>query len=205
MADARAPCKNGSWGIATFKPDMYREVAEDPDAMGMALLITAGVSAIVGFVSGLLQARQLVNLMQDPNFRELGIDPAVLSGVGAIGLAMFGLIVSPISALIGLVIGSAIFALVANTFFGGEATTGKLMRVFGFAYIFQILGIIPCLGTLAAFVLGIIGSVLSIREGSRIGTGGAIVTYILPSVILFALLFCAIFGIILLAGAAASA
>ncbi len=195
-------------GIVTFKPEIYREVAEDQDATMTAGLIIVIVSAVVGFMSGLLSIPQLMSSFQDPEFQqifgELGLDPtgsaAALGGLG-LGLAFLFAFINPILALIGWLIGSAIYAFITNAFFSGEATTGKMMRVLGHAYVFQLVSIVPCLGGLAVFVLGAISGVFGIREAARITTTNAVITWVIPRLFVF-LLFCIMIGLLIALGAA---
>lgn len=193
-------------GVATFNPDIYREIADDEDATLTAGLIVAGVSAFVGFVSGLLTVPQLLLQAQDPELQqallEIGINPNSLAAAGSIGIALAFILafISPFLSLIGWIIGSAIYAFIANAFFKGEATTGRMMRTLGFANIFQVVGLVPCVGSLAAFVLGAIGSVTSIRESSRFTTTNAVVTWLMPSLIII-LFCCLVFGLLVAVGA----
>ncbi|NJL06157.1 MAG: hypothetical protein HC911_14885 [Chloroflexaceae bacterium] len=195
-------------GIVTFKPEIYREVADDQDATMIAGLIIVIVSVVVGFISGLLSVPQLMSSFQDPEVQqilgELGLDPtgsaAALGGLG-LGLGFLFAFINPIFALIGWVIGSAIYAFITNAFFSGEATTGKMMRVFGHTSIFQLVSIVPCLGSLAIFVLGSISSVISIRESARITTTNAVITWVIPSLFVF-LLICIMIGLLIALGAA---
>ena len=171
-------------GIVTFKPEIYREIADDQEATMTAGLIIVIISVVVGFMSGLLSIPQLMSSFQDPEvqqiFGELGLDPtgsaAALGGFG-LGLAFVYAFINPIFALIGWVIGSAIYAFITNAFFSGEATTGKMMRVFGHTSIFQLVSVVPCIGGLAIFVLGAISSVIGIREAARITTTNAVITW----------------------------
>lgn len=190
-------------GIITFKPEMYREIAEDQDATMTAGLIIVIISVVGGFISGLLSVPQYLSALQDPDIQqllgELDLDPAssiaALGGLG-LGLAFLSAFTSPIFALIGWVIGSAIYAFITNAFFSGEATTGKMMRVFGHTSIFQLVGIVPCLGGLAVFVLGAISSVIGIRESARISTTNAVITWVIPLLFVI-LLFCIMIGLLI--------
>lgn len=195
-------------GIATFNADMYREIADDEDATMTAGFIVAGVSAFVGFVSGILSVPQLLLQAQLPEAQqallELGVDPTSLTAAGSFGIALAFILafVSPFFALIGWIIGSAIYAFIANAFFKGEATTGRMMRTLGFANIFQLAGLVPAVGGLVALVLGAVSAVTSIRESSRFTTTNAAITWLTPTLII--ILFCCLaFGLLFALGAAA--
>jgi hypothetical protein len=86
-----------------------------------------------------------------------------------------------IGALIAWVITALVLALVANAL-GGKTTTTEMLRITGFVNIVNVLRIIPCIGDIAAAVLGIIGSVLAIREAAGLDTGKAILVAILAIV-----------------------
>ncbi len=144
-------------GVATFKAPVYKEIAHDASAIQPAALIVIAVAIISGLVSGLL-------------------------GQGGILLT---LVTIALGVLLGWLINSWLTAFVAKTFFKGDTNTSEMLRVQGHAYIFQILGIIPVIGSLAAAVLGIIANVLAIREASGLDTTKSILTAIIVGVIVF--------------------
>ncbi len=195
-------------GVATFNADMYREIADDESATMTAGLIVAGVSAFGGFVNGLLTVPQLMMQAQSPELQqqlaEIGIDLSSLTALGGLGIALALILafVSPLLSLIGWIIGSAIYAFIANAFFRGEATTGRIMRTLGFANIFQLVTLVPCVGSLAAFVLGAVSAVFSIRESSRFTTTNAVITWLTPTLIIV-VFCCLVSGLLFALGAAA--
>lgn len=152
-------------GVITLKAPKYREIADDKTATGQAAIIVVVVSILVGFISTFLKT--------DPTGKSYGI-------VAAVAFAVLGLIV----ALIGWWLGSWIAAFVAKSFFQGKTDTGEMLRVFGYTYVFNILGIIPVLAIVGA-ILGIIGTVIGIREAAEFDTTKAILTAIIAGVIEF--------------------
>jgi hypothetical protein len=58
------------------------------------------------------------------------------------------------------------------------------LRIFGHTYVFQVLAVIPFIGTIAAFVLSIIATVLAIRESAGFDTQKAVATAVISGVIL---------------------
>lgn len=148
-------------GIITFKAPVYREVAHDETALGPAAIIVAAVTLLVGIFSGLLGA--------------------------AMGGLLGGIILAIISALLGWLLGSWLTAFVATRFFQGQTNTTEMLRILGHTYVFQIPSIIPFIGSLIALVLGIIATVLAIREAASLDTNKAILTAVIVNVIVFAI------------------
>ena len=146
-------------GVLTLRAPVYRQIAEDPSATGMAAVIVAVVSLLTGVVS--------VYVLPG-----LGIQlPAILGQVSS--NPILDVILTVLSALVGWGILSAIIGFVSKLL-GGKTNTGAMLRVLGFAWIFNLLGIIPCLGIVIGFVLAIIGAILGIREASGVSTGKSI-------------------------------
>ena len=110
---------------------------------------------------------------------------ALAAIASAIGSAKEG----PIGALIGSLLGWAIWAgvtyLIGKAVFKGTATWGELLRTLGFAQapaLLNVLGFIPLLGGLIKLLIGIwvlIAGIIAIRQALDISTGKAVVTAIL--------------------------
>jgi len=148
-------------GIVTFKAPVYREVAHDPAALTPAGVIVVIVTVLIA----------LVNVL-------LGINPLGVLAIAASSLT---------TVLVSWLLASWLTALIANKLFGGQSSTSELLRIFGHAYVFQVLIIIPFIGAIAAFVLSIIATVLAIRESAGFDTQKAIFTAIISGVILLVL------------------
>src|SRR5207245_2204284 len=104
------------------------EVADDTTATGQAATIVIVVAIVSAIITGLLESTR--------------------SGGSVIGVA----IVAVINILIGWLVGSVLLAWVSKQFFNGKTDTGEMLRVTGYASIFNILQVIPVIG-------GIIGSI----------------------------------------------
>ena len=93
---------------------------------------------------------------------------------------------------------------VAKTFFQGKTNTGEMLRVTGFTYVFQILGVIPVVGGLVGAILSIIGNIIGVREAAEFDTTKAILTSIIAGVIAFIIVAIIVGGLTaVLIGAAA--
>ncbi len=66
--------------------------------------------------------------------------------------------------------------LVGTKLFKGEATFGEMLRVIGFAYAPQMLGIVPCIGGIVGGIWSLIASYFAIKEGLDLDDTGTIVT-----------------------------
>lgn len=188
-------------GVVMFKSPIYHEIAKDTEATGSAVMVLVVSSIIAGIISGLQLPFQLQMQLQDPQtqqaLRELNIDPAFFFGAGALVMALVLAILNPILSLIGWAIFSWLNAFVANRFFKGNTSTGEIMRVSGYAYIFAPLSAIMCIGVIG-WLLSIFANVIGIREAAEIDTGNAILTWLVSVVIIVAVVIglycCLVFG-----------
>lgn len=162
--------------VRVFRLDaaVFREVAEDQGAMSQA--------AIIVIVVTLLSA--------------LG---------GAIGLlfakASFGSAVANffVSWIVGILIGWIGWAIltyfVGTLLFQGRTDIPEMMRVLGYASaprLLGVLGIIPCLGWIAALagaIWALVAGVIAIREAMEFDTGKAVITVVISWVIAFVITF----------------
>jgi hypothetical protein len=157
-------------GVITLKAPVYKNIADDPSATPQArnvVIIVAILAAVFNGATGVLFSG--------------GLLPGIV-------LAVVGLI----SVLISWFVGAWALAFVAKTFFKASTETPNMLRVTGFTTVFQVvtyvLGIIPCVGALAALVgsvLQIIGNIIGVREASGLDTTKAILTAIIAGVVVF--------------------
>jgi hypothetical protein len=139
-------------GAATLNVYTYEEVEADTTATGQA----AAVVAIM----------------------------AVASAIGNVGRGGEGALAALITALVGWLIWAGITYFIGTRFFGGTATWGELLRTLGFAQspgVLYVLGIIPLLGGLIQFAVGIwilVAGIIAIRQALDVSTGKAILTAI---------------------------
>ncbi len=172
-------------GVLTLKAPVYKEIAHDKSATTTAGIITVVMAILGGVLAALIVGLAGSSLPRDQ--------------VAQLGSPMRLFFSTIVNTLIGWVVGSFVFGFVANMF-GGKTDTGEMLRVFGFAQVFQVLNIVPCIGSLAALVLSIIGAIIGIREAAEFDTGKAILTGVVGFVVLFIVsmvigAFLAIFGL----------
>lgn len=170
-------------GVLTLKAPVYRQIAEDQSATTTAAIIVAIVSVVSGVVGAVFLSALSSSLPQTG-----GMNPT-----NPIGFAIQTIAVG----LIGWVVGSWAMAFAGNAL-GGKTNTGEMLRVYGFASIFSLLSIIPCLGFFA-WILAIIATVIGIREAAEVSTGKAIGIGIVAFIVLIVVSFVLnlIFGLIL--------
>ncbi len=116
---------------------------------------------------------------------------AVMGGIGsAIGSSYmndattFGPFFSTvISVFAGWVIWSFLTFFIGTKFFGGEADMGEMLRVIGFAYAPQMLGIIPCFGSLVGAIWSLAAAFVGIRQGLDLSNGKTFLTIIVGFVV----------------------
>jgi hypothetical protein len=162
---------------------VFREIAEDKNAMKEAAIIVAVVTFLsaIGSAIGVMVAG-------------FGVGSAILSFLGE--WLVNGILIGWIGwALITYFVGTALFH--------GKTDIPEMLRVLGYASapkLLGILGFIPCVGWLAAlagWILSLIAGVLAIREAMDFDTGKAIITVLIGAVIAFviSLLVASIWGI----------
>lgn len=163
-------------GIITLKPQTYKAVAEDESLTQEAMLIVIVVAVLTGLVSGVT-----TQMIAGGSFVT-----GLLRGVVAI---IFGLITWYVAAFL--------LATVANAF-GGKTNTNEMLRVTGYVYVFNLVGVLVilalispalvCLTTPISFValiLSLIGYVIGIREAAEFSTGNAVITALIVAVVSF--------------------
>jgi hypothetical protein len=145
---------------------VFREIAEDENAMTQAAIIVV----VVTFLS------------------------AVGSGIASASFVAF--IVSWLtSILVGWILWAIITYFVGTALFKGETSIAEMLRVLGYAMAPNLLGLfsfIPCVGWLIALaggLLALIAGILAIREAMDFDTGNAIVTVLISWVVSFAITF----------------
>jgi hypothetical protein len=164
-------------------PTLYREIAEDQNAMTEAAIIVVVVTFLAGIGNGI----------------------GMLIAKAGAGQAFLGFLntwlISGI--LIGWIGWAILTYFVGTVLFKGKTDIPEMMRVLGFASaprLLGIFGIIPCLGwiaSLAGWILSLIAGVIAIREAMEFDTGNAIITVVISWVIALAvsLIIGAILGV----------
>jgi len=138
-------------GAMKLDPATYEDVEHDEGANGQAVIIVVAVT--------------------------------ILSGLAVAGSGNNRIIGSVVSAILGWAVFTLAAYLVGTTILKGpntSATFGGVFRALGFAYapsLFSILGLIPGIGGLIAFVVAIwslAASVVALRQSLDVTTGRAI-------------------------------
>jgi hypothetical protein len=153
---------------------VFREVAEDQNALTEAAIIVV----VVTFLSS------------------IGTAIGALIGDVGFGSAIVSFFVNWIVAvLIGWIGWALLTYFIGTALFQGRTDIPEMMRVLGYASaprLLGILGIIPCLGWIAALIgaiLALIAGVIAIREAMEFDTGKAVITVLISWVISFVITF----------------
>lgn len=110
---------------------------------------------------------------------------AIGSGIGATiadGNFISSFIGQLITTFVGWLIWSAVTYFVGTSLFGGKATLDEMLRVIGFAYAPQILGIIPCVGAIIGFIWTLIAGFIAVRQGLDLDNGKAFLTIVVGAI-----------------------
>lgn len=163
-------------GIITLKPPTYKSVAEDESLTQEAMLIVVVVAILNGLVGG--------------------VTGQLIAGGSVAGGLMRG-VVSIIFGLIAWYVSAVLLALVANAF-GGKTTTNEMLRVTGYVYVFNLVGILVVLALISpglicltsplsflVLILSLVGYVIGIREAAEFSTGNAVITALIVAVVSF--------------------
>ena len=150
---------------------VFREIAEDQNAMTEAAIIVA----VVTFLSGI--GTFIGSLIADVGFGSalLGfLSTWLISGI-----------------LLGWILWAVLTYFVGTMLFQGKTDIPEMMRVLGYANAPNLLGIfgfIPCVGwliALAGAILSLIAGVIAVREAMEFDTTKAIITVVISWVIAF--------------------
>ena len=139
--------------IGVFKLDVntFEEIEHDQGATTQAAMIVALVALISAIGSGLGAS------MSDSSF-------------------MGSFIGTLLWTFVGWLLWSAVSYFVGTTFFGGQADLGEMLRVIGFAFSPQILGIIPCFGAIVGAIWSLIAGFIAVRQGLDVDNTKAFLT-----------------------------
>lgn len=147
---------------ARLDPDLYNEVERDESAtpQAAAVVLIVAVCAVLGAAISHDRTHSLI------------------------GAALNGLVGWLIRSFIILIIGRLL---------GGTADLGEVLRALAFAYtpgVLKLFAYVPIVGPLAYIVAGVwafIATVIAVREAMDFDTGKAVLTVLLPTIILFIL------------------
>lgn len=153
---------NRIWGALGFNSNTYREVARDQGANGQAALIVFVVSLVAGFISAFF-------IFATPT--------------GILNAAIFAT-ASVLVALIAWGVGAFAGTSIATALLGGKLSFGEMLRILGYASVFNILGINPILG-IAGWILSIVASAIGIYKVAAFGVRRAIATAVIAGALRF--------------------
>jgi hypothetical protein len=143
-------------GVFKLDPNTFEEVEHDQGATGQAAIIVI-VVALVGAIGS-------------------GIGGALSGGMGSFLSSFF---MTLLTVLIGWFLWSGVIYIVGTTVFGGKADMGEMLRVVGFSYAPQVLGIIPCVGTIIGFFWTLAALYVAVKQGLDIDGGKTIGTILI--------------------------
>ncbi len=162
-------------GVFTLNKAVFQEIEHDVTATSQAAIVVALVALLSAIGSG------------------------IAASIGG-GNFIMSFLSSFLSVFLGWLAWSAVTFFVGTTLFGGEADLNEMLRVIGFSYAPQLLGIIPCIGTLIGAIWSLVAGVIAVQEGLDFDLGKAILTVIIGWIVALAISF--IIGAILGVGAA---
>ncbi len=149
-------------GVIKLDAATYQEIDQDDSATGQAVLV-AIAAALIGGLSGFFGTTTVLG-------------EVVEQSVG--GWLTSAIIGTPI----GLAIGTGILLLLGKMF-KGQAEYMGLFRSLGFATAPTALGFIPVIGALASLWTAVC-AVVAVRESHGISTGQAVITVLVPLIVL---------------------
>jgi hypothetical protein len=148
-------------GVFKLDVDTFEEIEHDQSATGQAAIVVAIVALLGAIGSG------LAAVFSDQSF-------------------FTNFLTTLIWTFIGWVLWSAVTYLVGTSLFQGQADLGEMLRVIGFAYAPQALGIIPCLGTIVGIIWTLIAGFIAIRQGLDLDNTKAFLTIVIGLVVYIA-------------------
>ena len=158
---------------------VYREIAEDQNAMSEAAIIVVIVAVL----------------------------SALGSAIGSGGFILNLIVTLLLAILVNWILWAVLTYFVGTALFKGKTDIPEMMRVLGYANAPNLLGVfafIPCVGWIIAIlgaILAFIAGFLAVREAMEFDTGSAIVTVLISWVISIVISF----GIRLLIGGGVAA
>jgi len=142
--------------IGVFKLDtsVFEEIEHDENATGEAAIVVAIVAVLAALGSGI---------------------GASLGRGGFFGAFIGSLIL----VFVIWVVWSAVTYIVGTALFGGTADMGEMLRVTGYAFAPQVLGIIPCIGWLIGFIWTLAALFVAARQGLDLDNTKTAVTVVI--------------------------
>jgi hypothetical protein len=141
-------------GVFKLSSATFEDIEHDPNATVQALMVVLAAAILSGLGSGFTGAG---------------------SERGFIGAFIGGLIWT----LIGWALWSGVSYFIGTTLFHGRATFDEMLRVIGFAFAPQILGVIPCIGSLIGFLWSLVAGFVAVRQGLDVDNPRAAMTILI--------------------------
>ena len=130
--------------------------------IGVFKLDTKTFAAIESDQAATTQAMIIVAIVAVLNGLGSGISTAFMGG----GHGFFPRFISTLVwGFIGWLLWAVVTYYVGTKFFGGKADLAEMMRVIGYAYAPQVLGIIPCIGGIVGGIWSLVAGFFAVREG----------------------------------------
>jgi hypothetical protein len=159
-------------GVFRLDANTFEEIEADKTAINQAALVVLVVALVSALGAGL----------------------GAIYGEGSFLVAFISML---ISAFGGWFVWSVVTYFVGTTFFGGKADLGEMMRVIGFSYAPQVLGIIPCLGGLVGGLWALAAGFVAVRQGLDMDNTNALLTILVGFIayVVFSIIVGLIFGV----------
>lgn len=159
-------------GVISLKAPIYREIAEDSNALVPAGVITVAAALVSGVGSAFVSAS--LPSMFPAEYQSL---------LASSSNPILSFITSVVSILVMWGVGSWVFAFAAKMM-GGRTNTGEMLRILGHVNVVDFLNLIPCVGALT-WILKLVAMVIGIREASEFDTTKAVITGLIGVVMMF--------------------
>lgn len=127
-------------GVFKLDPQTFEKIEKDTNLTGTAALIVVVVSLLSGLGNGLFNT-----------FSKKTFFGGFLGGLLAV--------------ILGWLLWSAVTWFVGTRLFKGQADLGEMLRVIGFAYVPQVLSIIPCIGGIIGAIWTLAAGFIAVRQG----------------------------------------
>ena len=162
-------------GVFKLDANTFEEIEHDPSATSQAFIIVL----VVALLSGIGRAGSAALRAAGT----AGSDGSALLGGTNSALTAFG--VAVLITFIGWVVWSLLTFAIGTILFGGQATIGEMLRVIGFAFAPQLLGIIPCFGSLVGTLWTLVAGFVAVRQGLDLDNTRAGITVAIGAVVYF--------------------
>lgn len=165
-------------GVFTLNANTFEDIEHDTSATTQAIIVVT-IVAVIGSLGNLW---------------------ALLAG------NFTGAILGFLGSLISIFIGWAAWAFatffIGTSIFGGKADFGEMLRVTGFAYAPQVLGIIPCVGWIIGILWTAAAMFVAVRQGLDLDNGKTIFTVIIGAIVAIIIVLAVGFVVGLITGGA---